>query len=108
MTVERMIKELQKYNPKARVKLHSKYGDEALFVVQYVNDENTVIVEDQNGNDLSSELEARFQVASDKQLDELDFFMDLLETGFTLDDIKEHLPEKYEYSKKFMEEHGLI
>ena len=41
-------------------------------------------------------------------MDELDFFMDLLDTGITLADIKLYYPEKYEYSKKFMEEHGLI
>lgn len=58
--------------------------------------------------DLSYELSTRFEKASAEQMDELDFFMDLLETGFTLDDIREKLPHKYEYSKKFCEEHGLV
>ena len=57
---------------------------------------------------LGSELYERFNFASENQLDELDFFTDLIETGFTLDDIKENLPDKYEYSKQFLEEHGLI
>lgn len=43
---------------------------------------------------MGNELEARFENASKSQMDELDFFMDLLETGFTLDDIKKYLPEK--------------
>lgn len=54
------------------------------------------------------EISARFENATESQLDELDFFMDLLETGITLDDIKTYYPEKYEYSKNFMEGHGLI
>lgn len=108
MKVSRMIKELQKYNPDAEVKLHHKEGHNALFVVQYVNNEDTVIIEDKSDNDLSSELDARFQYAVENDIDELDFFMDLIETGITLDDIKENLPEKYEYSKLFLEEHGLI
>ena len=108
MKVSRMIKELQKYNPDAEVKMHHRQGNNALFVLAYVGDENTVVIEDKSDNDLGSELGERFYLASEKQLDELDFFTDLLETGFTLDDIKENLPDKYEYSKQFLEEHGLI
>ena len=39
-------------------------------------------------------------------IDELDFFMDALEQGFTLDDFKE--TQYYDYAKKFMQEHGLM
>lgn len=41
-------------------------------------------------------------------MDELDFFIDLLETGITLEDIKEFYPEKYDYAKGYLEDHGLI
>lgn len=83
-------------------------GDPVLFVVSRVNDNDSVVLEDENVNDLSSELEARFATAVEEQWDELYFFMDLLDTGFALADINKYCPEKYEYSKKFMEEHGLI
>lgn len=83
-------------------------GDPVLFVVSRVNDNDSIVLEDENVNDLSSELEARFATAVEEQWDELYFFMDLLDTGFTLADINKYCPEKYEYSKKFMEEHGLI
>lgn len=56
----------------------------------------------------SKELSERFKKASDFQIDELDFFEELLEAGFSLEDIKESLPDKYKYSKNFMEEHGLM
>jgi hypothetical protein len=49
-----------------------------------------------------------FKTAS-KYESELDFFMILFnDIGLTLEDIKKHLPEKYEYSKRFCEEHGLV
>ena len=108
MKVSRMIKELQKFNPDAEVKMHYKDGYNALFVVAYQNNDSVVTIEDKSDNDLGSELCARFEYASENNIDELDFFMDLLELGFTLEDIKENLPDKYEYSKQFLEEHGLI
>lgn len=108
MKVKRMLNELQKFNPDAEVKLHCRNGNNALFVLAYVGDEKTVVIEDASDNDLRSELCARFTNASEEQTDELDFFMDLFELGFTLDDIKENVPEKYEFSKTFCEEHGLI
>lgn len=111
MKVTRMIEELQKCNPEAEVKLHHNLGHNALFVLQttMLNGEKIVFIEDESdcGN-LKEELEERFKYASDHQIDELDFFMDLLATGFTLKNIKENLPDRYEYSKQFLEEHGLI
>lgn len=114
MTVERLIKELENLNmPKAEVKLNDIHGSTALFALALANPyhkelSNVVWIESKNDIDMENELSARFEDASELQMDELDFFMNLLDTGFTLDDIKEYLPEQYEYSKNFMEEHGLI
>ena len=55
-----------------------------------------------------NQLKEKFERASKEELDELDFFIELIEEGFTLDDIKNYLPDRYEYAKSFMEEHGLI
>ncbi len=57
---------------------------------------------------MADKLTARFNEVIESQTDELDFFMELLEVGYTLDDIKKYCPERYEFSKLFMEEHGLI
>lgn len=110
MTVERMIKELQKCDPNAEVKMHHHAGNNALFVVSFVNIRGVVVIEDKSDNDLRAELLARWERASENNFDtdELDFFMDLIETGFTLNDIKENIPEHYKYAEKFMREHGLI
>lgn len=108
MTVERLIKQLEIYNPKAEVKLNDYKGEVALFALTLVNDDNTVWIEGKDDIDLGEEISARFANANEIQIDELDFFLDLLDMGITLEDIRECCIEHYKYSKKFMEEHGLI
>ena len=108
MTVERLVKQLQKCNPKAEVRLNDCRGTVALFALSMSNKDNLVWIEGKDDIDLGEEISARFENASEAQMDELDFFMDLLDTGITLEDIKQYCPDKYEYSKVFMEEHGLI
>lgn len=61
-----------------------------------------------NNNVMSTMLDQMFKNAAESQEDELDFFIDLMGAGITLEDIKEFLPEQYEYSKNYMEDHGLI
>ena len=117
MKIERLIKQLEKLKetmPNAEVRLNDKDGSVALFALAIANTDvhpkykNVVWIESKDDIDLGEEIEARFEHASEEQMDELDFFMDLIELGITLDDIKECTPDRYEYSKKFMEEHGLI
>ena len=57
--------------------------------------------------DIGTELEARFEYAAKNQLDELDFYMELLDDGYTLKDFA-YDEERYKYAKNFMEEHGLL
>lgn len=57
---------------------------------------------------LREEIAAKFEKASEDQIDELDFFLELRDAGITLELIREYYPEKYDYSKSFMEEHGLF
>lgn len=108
MLVEKAIKLLKTCNPKAELKMHGREGNNALFIVSYVGDESTVVIEDKSDNDLRSELYARFERVENGEITELEYFTDLVETGFTLEDIEQNTPEKYEYSKLFMESHGLI
>ena len=108
MTVERLINQLKKFNPKAEVRLNDHCGTIALFALATVDDNDLVWIEGKDDIDLGEEIYARFEKASEMQMDELDFFLDLLDMGITLEDIKECCPDKYEYSKAFMEDHGLI
>lgn len=108
MTVERLIKQLENYNPKAEVRLNDRRGTTALFAVALADNDNFVWIEGKDDIDLGEEISARFERASEIQMDELDFFMDLIDMGITLKDIELYCPDKYGYSKEFMEEHGLI
>ena len=108
MTVERLIAQLKNYNPKAEVRLNDHRGEIALFALALQDDDNIVWLEGKDDIDLGEEISARFERANEIQMDELDFFIDLLDMGITLEDIELYCPDKYEYSKTFMEEHGLV
>ena len=108
MTVERLIKQLEKYNPKAEVRLNDSRGPTALFALSMKDKEDFVWIEGKANIDLGDEIAARFEKAVEDQMDELDFFMDLIDMGITLEDIRVYCPDKYDYSKSFMEEHGLF
>ena len=95
MKVKRMIEALQKMNPEDEVKLHHFMGNNALFVLKAVNvpgAENVVFIEDKDDNDMRVELSAQFEHAAEVGMDELNFFMDLLEIGIILEDIEKFLP----------------
>ena len=108
MTVKRLIEQLEKYNPKAEVRLNDSRGTTALFALSMEAKEDFVWIEGKSDIDLGEEIAARFEKAAEDQMDELDFFMGLIDMGITLKDIKEFCPDKYDYSKFFMEEHGLF
>lgn len=108
MTVEKLINQLKKYNPKAEVRLNDHQGTTALFAVAFTNNDNLVWIEGKDDIDLGEEISARFENAIETQMDELDFFMELIDIGISLGDIEKYCPEKYEYSKSFMEQHGLV
>lgn len=108
MTVERMIKELQKMNPKATVKMHHFMGEAALFVLTAANNKNDVWIESASDNDMKSEIEARFQYAEENKIDELDFYKDMLEIGIDVDMVRKYMGnEKADYMQKFFISHNL-
>ena len=109
MKVKTLIRELSKFNPEAEVRLNDYDGDTALFVNARVDDDNIVWLDGVDDFDLGSELEARFEIAIEEQMDELDFYMDLLEIGITIKQVEEYMGiEKANHMKKFCKEHGLI
>lgn len=100
------MKILEKCPPGAEVKLHHFTGPNLLFVCQLAN-KGIVYLEDASTNDLRAELDARFEELLGNAMTEQEFFIDLVDTGFHLEDIKTYLPEKYEYSKEVTEKYGL-
>lgn len=109
MTVERLIKQLEKYNPKAEVKMHDRLGLPVLFALAIKGDEDTVWLECENDCDLGSELDARFQNLREKQLDPIKFYTDLLEMGIDVDTVCKYMG-KYvaEDMRNFCKERGLM
>lgn len=55
------------------------------------------------------ELESKFENAVEKQQDELDFYTELIEAGFTVDMVRKHIDdETANHMQEFCEEHGLL
>ena len=111
MKVKTLIKRLEKFNPEAEVKLNDYYGDTALFVNARVKDNNVVWIDGEHDFDLGNELSERYEYAANPEngVDELDFFMDLVEIGITVDMMRKYMGDEYaEHMKEFCEEHALI
>lgn len=109
MKVKTMLEKLNKMNPEAEVRIGDYCGFPVLFMVSRLNDDKVVWMETEVDIDLATELQARFDNAAEVQMDELDFYTELLEIGITVDTIRRNLGnDKAEHMKTFCEEHGLI
>ena len=109
MTVERLIKELSKFPPKAVVRLNDRLGLPCLFVLAIQNDDNNVWLENEADCDLREELSARFKTAVEENLDETDFYSDLLEIGIDVDTVRRYMGDDCDNPlEAYCEEHGLI
>ena len=102
------LEEVKSNASNGRLYLNSEdAGDEVIAVS--INDKAKTfkLISKRNSSYVKSDLESRFQYAVDNQLDELDFVLDLLEIGYTLDDFR-YSDDRYLWMKEFMEEHGLL
>lgn len=80
MKVKTLIKKLEKMDPEAEVRLHDKSGEPVLFVLcakKYPD----VWLQTEGDVDMSDEIQARFDDAIENGTDELDVYMEMLETG---------------------------
>lgn len=109
MKVKTLIRKLQKFNPEADVKLNDYDGDVVLFANARADDDTVVWLDGEHDMDLGEEISARFKDAAEKQMDELDFYMDLLEIGITVDLVRKYMDkEAASHMEQFCKEHGLI
>ena len=109
MKVKTLIERLSKMNLEAEVKLNEYGGDTVLFVNARANDNNTVWLDGEHDIDMGSEISARYEYALEEQIDELDFYMDLLEIGITVDMVRKYMDDEHaNHMKEFCEEHGLL
>lgn len=109
VTNEALIKLLSSMNPKAEVRMGSYDGPPVLFAVSCVDDDSVVWLECEDNIDLGEELSARYANAVEEQMDELDFFMDLLEIGITVDTVRKYMDDEHaDHMQEFCKEHGLL
>ena len=109
MKVKRIIQELEKFDPEADVRLHEYYGDPVIFVVARANDSNIVWLETENDCDMKTALQEHFHDVASSGIDELDFYMDLLEVGVTVDCVRHYVgDESANHMLEFCKEHGLL
>lgn len=109
MKVKTLIKKLQNFNPEAVVKLHHRDDEEVLFTVGIVGMDNVMWLETESDNDMGSEISARFEAALEDWESELDFYMDMLETGITVDMVRKYMDDEHaNHMEEFCKEHGLI
>lgn len=109
MTVERMIKNLEKMNPKAVVRMHNRDGEPVLFVMHDYGDGENVWFESESDNDMSEQIEGKFECAIEGQVDALEFYKDLLEIGIDVDMVRKHIGNQTaDTMQKVCKEHGLI
>lgn len=108
-TVKELVEELKLHNPDADLKLHLLNGETALFIVCYNDDDENVWIESESDVDMSYQLESLFQDAVEEGMDELDVYMELLDTGVDVDMVRRNLGEEAaDHMETFCKEHGLI
>lgn len=108
MKVKKLVELLGHMNPEATIKLHDKKGEELLFVLCEENNKKTVWLETESDSNMKDEIMFRFSTAITES-DELDTYMEMLETGITVDMVKKYIgSEAGECMERFCKEHGLI
>ena len=109
MKVKRLIQELSKYKSDADV-ICSGDGRPIIFVYGYKDRPDIVLLETENDCDMASQLEEHFkEAANNPNTDELDFYMDLIEVGVTVDCIRRYMgDEAAQHMSEFCQDHGLL
>ena len=88
--------------------LEAGYEVESIYQAAYKNDDSTIWLECESDIDLSAELDARSTNAAENQMDELDFYMDLIEIGITPEMVERNLSkEAADHMREFCEDHAL-
>lgn len=108
MKVKKQIEILSKMDPEAEITLHTPEGHPVLFILASEQRKGVVWLETQYDCDIQDEIASRFQYASENNVDELDFYTDLSDTGITADMVEAALGKDVaDHMRTFCKEHGL-
>lgn len=109
MKNSKLIEHLQRFPMDAEVRLNDKNGYPCLFVLAVQGDEKNVWLECEADCDLGEELGVRFETAVNEQLDETDFYSELLDMGITIETVRKYMGDECaDHMKSYCEEHGLL
>jgi len=111
MKVKEMIRQLEKFDPEARVYTSSYMGkgvDEVLTCIAYVHN-GDVIVQNENEFDVANEIQEMLEWYSEHNYDEADAYREMIDRGYTPDllDIYYNPEFKNHTMRKFCREHGI-
>lgn len=111
MKVKELIKQLESYDPEARVYTSSYMGegtDEVLACIAYVHN-GDVIIENENQFDVENEIQEMLEWYSEHDYDEADAYREMIDRGYTPDllDIYYDSEFKNHTMRNFCREHGI-
>lgn len=108
MTVETLIKHLEKQGKNQEVRLHDVHGEPVIFVLSAKNKDG-VWLETETDTDMADEIQTRFDAAIENGTDELDVYMEMLDCGIDVSMVRKYLgTDAADHMQTFCEEHGLI
>lgn len=111
MKVKELIRQLESYDPEARVYTSSYMGegtDEVLACIAYVHN-GDVIIENENQFDVENEIQEMLDWYADNDYDEADAYQEMINRGYTPDllDIYYDPEFKNHTMRTFCERHGI-
>ena len=109
LTVSDLISALDAVENNERLYLCSGSIDEILYVVSQSCNKHVVYIETEKENDMEEEISSMFQFFLNKDIDELDGYMELLDIGITVDMVRKYIGDDHaNHMQEFCEEHGLM
>lgn len=111
MKVKELIKQLEGYDPEARVYTSSYMGegtDEVLACIAYVHN-GDVIIENENQFDVENEIDEMLHWYADNDYDETDAYQEMIDRGYTPDLLDTYCDSEFRNHtmRKYCEEHGI-
>lgn len=111
MKVKELIRQLESYDPEARVYTSSYMGegtDEVLACIAYVHN-GDVIIENENQFDVENEIKEMLEWYSEHDYDEADAYREMIDKGYTPDLLDIYYDSEFEnhIMRNFCREHGI-
>lgn len=111
MKVKELIRQLESYDPEARVYTSSYMGegiDEVLACIAYVHN-GDVIIENENQFDVENEIDEMLHWYADNDYDETDAYQEMIDRGYTPDLLDTYYDSEFKNHtmRKYCEEHGI-